>query len=82
MQLKVIGSNQTELEFSDGTTVFFSYETPVAIFVPKQGALCTSQKYSSTTSKHINNTVKRWGATRHNVSQAEIDKIANNLLGR
>ena len=31
MKLRQLGSNKTEVEFTDGTTVFFSYETPVAL---------------------------------------------------
>ncbi len=31
MNLRPVGSNKTEVEFADGTTVFFSYETPVAL---------------------------------------------------
>jgi hypothetical protein len=75
MELKNIGNNQTELELNDGTIVFFSYSTPVAVFVSGQGALCTTQKFSSTTSKHINQTVKRWGATRINVEQSVIARF-------
>ena len=75
-KLKPIASNQTELERADGVTVLYSYQTPVAVFVPGRGALCTRQKYSVTTSKHINQAVARWGATRSDVEQAEIDKYA------
>lgn len=76
MKLNPVGSNQTEVEKSDGTTVLYSYQTPVAAFVPGKGALCTSKKYSVTTSKHINQAVSRWGATRVNVDQGVIDQIA------
>jgi hypothetical protein len=76
MQLKPVGSNQTEIERVDGTTILYSYKTPVAAFVPGKGALCTSQKYSTTTSRHINAAVERWGATRTNVDQSEINKLA------
>jgi len=75
-KLNPVGSNQTELERPDGTTVLYSYQTPVAVFVPGKGALCTKQKYSVTTSKHINQAVARWGASTTNVDQAEIDKYA------
>jgi hypothetical protein len=75
-KLKPIASNQTELQRADGTTVLYSYQTPVAVFVPGRGALCTRQKYSRTTSGHINQAVSRWGATRTDVEQAEIDKYA------
>ncbi len=75
MTLTSIGSNQTEIERPDGTTILYSYSTPVAAFVPGKGALCTTTKYSRTTSKHITLAINRWGATRHNVEQGEIDAI-------
>ena len=55
MILRQVGSNQTELSFNNGTTLFFSYETPVAGFSPNDGHFRTSTYYSRTTSKHINN---------------------------
>ena len=76
MKLNSIAANQTEIESPNGVTVFYSYSTPVAAFVPGQGALCTSTKYSPTTSRHINKAVQRWGATRHDVPQARIDAVA------
>lgn len=76
MKLKSIAANQTEIEHADGRTVFFSYSTPVAIFVPGKGALVTTTKHSKTTSRHINKTIARWGATRHDVTQEAIDRLA------
>ena len=76
MKLHPVGSNQTEIERADGTTVLYSYKTPVAVFVPGRGALCTMQKYSKTTSSHISKAVKRWGATRHHVTQETINEYA------
>lgn len=75
MKLTPIGSNQTEVEIN-GNTILFSYQTPVAAFVPGRGALCTKTKYSRTTSKHINAAVERWGATRIDVEQSEIDALS------
>lgn len=76
MKLNPIGNNQTEIEREGGVTVFYSYKTPVAAFVPGKGALCTTKKYSVTTSRHINAAVERWGATRTNVDQGVIDQLA------
>lgn len=76
IKLNPIGSNQTEIERPDGTTILYSYSTPVAAFVPGKGALCTTTKYSVTTSRHVNKAVERWGATRHNVEQSEINEVA------
>ena len=55
MQLRQVGSNQSKISFADGKEVFFSYETPVAAFIPSLGYVKTSQKWSRTTSRHISN---------------------------
>ena len=72
MRLKPIGSNQTELVKTDGTVLFFSYETPVAGF-DKDGHFRTEEKFSVTTTKHIN----RWlfGMNYRTVSQAYIKSL-------
>lgn len=72
--LNPVGSNQTEIECHNGVTILYSYRTPVAAFVPGKGALCTTQRYSKTTSKHIGLALKRWGATRIDVEQGIIDQ--------
>ena len=62
MKLKQIGSNKTEVEFTDGTTVFFSYETPVALQTAEGHYFTTEDFWSVTTSKHINQWLKSRGA--------------------
>lgn len=59
MNIKPLGSNQTELRLTDGTTVLFSYETPVACATFQGDDMNfayykTDMKWSKTTSKHIN----------------------------
>ena len=53
MQLRPIASNMTQLDLSDGTSVLFSYQTPVACLTDN-GYYRTSKKWSVTTSRHIN----------------------------
>lgn len=77
MKLIPVGSNQTEIEKPDGTTILFSYQTPVAAFVPGRGGLVTSCRRSVTTSRHINKAIDRWGCSRTEVEQREIDAIAD-----
>ncbi len=78
MKLNVVGSNQTELVKANGTTVFFSYNTPVAVFIPWHGVLVSSAKYSMTTSRHINQQMKRWGTTKSfPASQEEINRYVD-----
>lgn len=54
MNLTTIGANQTMITTKDGAQVFFSYNTPVAAFLPGVGYVVTEEKHSVTTSKHIN----------------------------
>ena len=53
MKLKQLGANQTLLIFENGDELLFSYETPVA-GRNERGFFRTKQKFSNTTSKHIN----------------------------
>jgi hypothetical protein len=59
MKLTPLASNMTELRLEDGTTVLFSYQTPVACLT-YTGDNCeytyykTDKQWSRTTSKHIN----------------------------
>ena len=57
LRLKQIGSNKTELtyrtEAGEDITILISYETPVAGY-DEHGAFRTDEKFSGTTSKHIN----------------------------
>jgi hypothetical protein len=59
MKLKPHGANQTSLELSDGTVILFSYETPVAAFLPGRGYRRTAQYWSRTTSKHVSQWLAR-----------------------
>jgi hypothetical protein len=52
MKLNPIKSNMTELEVN-GNSILFSYKTPVAGY-DDQGAFRTSEWFSMTTTKHIN----------------------------
>jgi hypothetical protein len=63
MKLKKVSANQTEIELADGTTVFFSYKTPVAAHIPGQGYFETDKRWSRTTSKHISQFIVRNGGS-------------------
>ena len=54
MILRQLGSNQTELSLTNGNSIFFSYETPVAGFDAEDGFFKTETYYSKPTSRHIN----------------------------
>ena len=70
MNLKQLGSNQTELDLGFAQ-VFFSYETPVAARLTDGSLVRTAERYSVTTTKHIN----KWldGCDALTVPQERID---------
>lgn len=71
LKLKPLGANQAELSVGDAL-VLFSYQTPVAAWVPGQGWIRTATRYSQTTSRHIN----RWlGGAGTVVPQSVIDGL-------
>lgn len=75
MNLKPLGSNQTELEIK-GARVLFSYSTPVACeSVGKRYR--TNKKWSNTTTRHIN----AWlgGADAEAVSQDFFDNLVKGV---
>ena len=73
MKLKQIAANVTELTIND-TSVMFSYETPVAGW-NDNGAFRTNEKFSVTTTKHINKYLA--GASANIVPQKWIESIVN-----
>ena len=54
MKIKPNGPNQTIVVSPDNHEVLYSYETPVAIITGSNKPFKTDQKWSVTTSKHIN----------------------------
>lgn len=62
MKLKHHAANQTSLTTPAGATLFFSYETPVAAFVPGRGFFRTTETFSRTTSRHVNQWLRAEGA--------------------
>ena len=80
MKLKLIGANQTEVQLSDHyeTQIFFSYEQAVCVR-NADGCFVTTEKYSRTTSKHINNWVANLSNIIKMVPQSEIDILVNGV---
>lgn len=75
MKLHNVGSNQTQISLDNGTEIFFSYNTPVAAFVPGIGYVKTEKKWSVTTSKHITMWIGRKDAPTY--PQSYFDSLAN-----
>ena len=80
MKLKLIGANQTEVQLSDHyeTQIFFSYEQAVCVR-NADGCFVTTEKYSRTTSKHINKWIANLSNIIKMVPQSEIDKLVNGV---
>ena len=76
MKLTPIAANQTEVSFTNGTQVFFSYKTPVAAYLPEKGYVRTEKFWSVTTSRHINKYLQ--GVTNvETIPQTVLDNLAN-----
>ena len=74
MQLRPIASNMTQLDLADGTSVLFSYKTPVAAYLSDQAKYVrTATKWSGTTSRHINKWLEGVNATT--VDQEILDAL-------
>ena len=80
MNIKPIGSNQTEARLDNGTVVLFSYSTPVAAYNLRPhdrggfAGVKVNRRYSNTTTRHIN----AWGADKFSpVSQAILNGLAS-----
>ena len=80
MKIKLLGANQTEVQLSDHyeTQIFFSYEQAVCVRTAN-GCFVTTEKYSRTTSKHINNWVANLSNIIKMVPQSEIDKLVEGV---
>lgn len=78
MNIKPLGANQTELITNHGHRILYSYETPVAGYLPNIGWFRTTEQYSKTTTKHINSYLKD-KTNVLNMNQAAIEHIFKDL---
>ena len=74
MKIRNVGSNMTELHTTLGAVVLFSYETPVAAENADGELFRTEERYSQTTTRHINKWLE--GREARTVSQHVIDNFA------
>jgi len=88
LKLKSIAKNQTEITLNDETTVFFSYETPVAAKLSNNenisGSLNfvrTSKKWSPTTTRHINKWLESQNVGKNEAIELSQDYF-NSLLNK
>lgn len=82
MKLTTRSKNCHVVTFDNGTEVLFSCRMPVALSIGspspwtpsnKVGVYKTSEKFSSTTTKHIND----WTATEKTLKQSELEQLIN-----
>lgn len=75
MELIPIKSNMNEVQLN-GTSILFSYNTPVACHIIGKGYIKTSKHYSKTTTSHINKWLKMNDAgSVQEVEQSIIDNV-------
>ena len=80
MKIKSIAANMTLVIFRNSAEIMFSYETPVAGHDRFGVAFRTTEKYSVTTSKHINKYLR--DSHSHIIeeySEDEILKLSDNF---
>ena len=80
MKINVIGANQTLVHLPVGT-ILFSYETPVAAYVSGRGYIRTAEKFSKTTSKHINQWLRRMTGSGSYAATGVDQTVFDNLVG-
>ena len=73
MKLVQFGSNQSILIDKNQNEYFFSYETCVAGYDPDNGYWRTTEKFSQTTTKHINKYLDGVGTNVTLVDQDDIN---------
>ena len=73
MQLTPIAANRTQLNLNDGNEIFFSYKTPVAAKLPNYDYIRTATKWSTTTTRHINQWLE--GVHSEEVPQNKLDEL-------
>lgn len=74
--MKKLSKNVTELPCKNGCNVLFSYDKPVAAYVPKHGYFRTETRWHLTTSKHI----RKWLQSKNTHAKRVNDSFFNSLL--
>ena len=79
MNLENLGNNQTLVKLSNDKELFYSYKTIVSAKL-KDKYYFTSFKYGSTTTRHINNYLKKNKKDAIKVSQDFLDNLLDNNI--
>lgn len=78
MRLLDVTSSQNvkELQLGDGTRILFSHGIPVAAYIPAQnGYVRTNQRYSVTSTRHVNEWIGRDVRKTPQVEQSVLDRL-------
>lgn len=70
--LKSLGTNVNQVTIGN-KQILFSYETPVALHLMGTGFFKTAERFSKTTSKHVN----QWLGDLKNVATVSQDDLVN-----
>ncbi len=53
MEMQRVDPNMVVLMFKDGTRIMFSYDVPVAAYIPGAGYMKSSRYFSRSTNQHV-----------------------------
>lgn len=53
MELQRLGANVAVINLSSGARILFSYDTPVAAYIPGEGYIKSERFFSRTTTAHV-----------------------------
>lgn len=53
MELQRLGANVAVINLNNGARILFSYDTPVAAFIPGEGYIKSERFFSRTTTAHV-----------------------------
>lgn len=75
--------NMREIHFPDGSSIVFSYTTPVVVVDEKGNIFVTTEKYSTTTTRQINfflNTARQEGRINSNIERRPVPQDIINMM--
>lgn len=74
MELQRLGANVAVINLHNGTRILFSYDTPVAAYIPGEGYIKSERFFSRTTTGHVSQFAK--GNMARTVTHETMAKLA------
>lgn len=53
MEMQQVDANMAVIMFKDGTRIMFSYDVPIAAYVPGRGYIRSSRYFSRSSNQHV-----------------------------